>query len=212
VSLLETILSNHLYYEDVQQLAHDHQLPTSRRMDELVGELVASGELDPEEVVRFLRVDDLRDICEELGLKSGATRDVLAMRVAEELRSELEPPKGRPKPRRKAEPEPSGEARPAYVLWPVPSLSGHEAARGPTPATTVVHVHHTSPSSVAWAFAAILVGIVFGGVLAITEGALVVNAGALTAVVVGVLVAVGLLLTNRKWTPGVDRLAHRPPP
>jgi hypothetical protein len=227
VTLLNTILSDHFYYDQVQRLAGDHGLPISRRKDELVDELVAAGELEPDEVVSYLRVDSLRMICEDLGLPSGATRDVLAERVADALRSEMEPPKRRRKSAKPAEPEfatplqpapsqlaaeaPPREIKPALVLWPMPALRS-DGPPGEAIPPTVVHVHHLQPSSVAWTFATILVGIMFGGALAVTEGALGLDKGALVAVVGAVVVAFGLLFTARRWVPWVDRLSDRRPP
>ena len=106
-----------LYYEEVQQLAREHGLPVSRAKDELIDELVSSGELDPEEVVAFVRVDMLRVLLQEMGLPSGARRDVLAARLIEALG---------PRSRAKDKPRKS-RTRASSVLSDLPTQASYSA-------------------------------------------------------------------------------------
>lgn len=84
---LRDVMDQGLYLEDVQRLAREHGLPTSRTKGELIDELLESGELTAGEVVAYLGVDQIRYFLGELGLAAGAGRDTLADRLEEALGS-----------------------------------------------------------------------------------------------------------------------------
>lgn len=216
---LAEVMDQALYYEEVQQLAREHGLPVSRSKDELIDELVSSGELDPEEVVAFVRVDMLRVLLQEMGLPSGASRDVLAARLVEALR-----PSSRAKDKSRR-----SRTRASPVLSDLPaqgtSSIGSRAQRdstesvAPTPITVQVHVPQNPPSivevyfpkperpSAAWGFAGILMSGTVGATLYLGVSAFGLEGGALTAIGVAAFLAVALLFTARWWVPWIDRLA-----
>ena len=218
---LAEVMEQALYYEEVQQLAREHGLPVSRSKDELIDELVSSGELEPEEVVAFVRVDMLRVLLQEVGLPSGASRDVLAARLVEAL-SPKSQPKGKPRgPRAKARPEladrpaettssvggtlqkDSTERAAPYA--PVPIAVQVNIPPNPPP---IVEVHFPKPErpSAAWGFAGILMAGIVGVTLYVGVAVLGLEGGALVAIAVAGVFAVTLLFTAKWWVPRIDRL------
>jgi hypothetical protein len=63
VSLLKDLLDHYLYKEDVQTLARELGLPTSRNKDELVDAIIRTGDLDPYSALGFLNAREARDFC-----------------------------------------------------------------------------------------------------------------------------------------------------
>ena len=98
--LLAEILAEYLSKEDLQRIAREHDLPVSRTKEEIVGELLALDDLEPDEAVAFMDVAQLRYFCQEHGLPSGAYRDVLVDRVLTAIEEEEHPaPRARRKKR-----------------------------------------------------------------------------------------------------------------
>jgi hypothetical protein len=141
--LLAEIMDRYLYAEDVKRLAWEHDLPTSRTKDELIGELVASGDLEPEEVVAFIRVDGLREICQDLGLPSGASREVLAERVVEAIGAEMRPRPRRPRRKSKSASEPEPTLASTALPSGPPAMA--DIARGTDP--RAAHLHPVSQTA-----------------------------------------------------------------
>jgi hypothetical protein len=210
VVTLTEVMDQGLYYEDVQQLAREHGLPVSRTKDELIDELIESGELEPEEVVAFVRVDMLRVFLCDVGLPSGASRDVLADRLVEEL-SRRTKPNIKPRRSRLSEsttaPEVVNEPpEPGATVAPAP-INLH--VNLPTSPPPLVEVHFPRPErpSAAWGFAAILMAGIVGATLYIGVALLGVAGGVLASIGSAALLAVALLITARWWVPWVDGLA-----
>jgi hypothetical protein len=219
VVTLAEVMDHALYYEEVQQLAREHGLPVSRSKEELIEELVSSGELNPEEVVAFVRVDMLRVLLQEMGLPSGAGRDVLAARLVEALgprsRSKEKPQRSRPR------------ASPGLSEMPAQGTSstGSKAQKDstepgvPTPIAVQVHVPPNPPPivevylpkperpSAAWGFAGILMAGIVGATLYVSVASLGLEGGTLAAIVVAAILAAALLFTARWWVPWIDGLA-----
>lgn len=220
---LAEVMDQGLYYQDVQQLAREHGLPVSRSKDELIDELVSSGELDPEEVVAFVGVDLLRIFLQEMGLPSGASREVLAARLVEALSPEPQPKSKPRKSRPKASSEPpnrSASGTPTHAGMVQKDSDGAAASpiSTPTPITLqlnvppnpppIVEVHFPKPErpSAAWGFAGILIAGIVGVTLYIGVAAFGLEGGAIVAIAVAAFLAVALLFTARWWVPWIDRL------
>lgn len=219
VVTLAEVIDQALYYEEVQQLAREHGLPVSRSKDELIDELVSSGELDPEEVVAFVRVDMLRVFLQEMGLPSGASRDVLAARLVEALGSRPQA-KGRPRQSRtKTGPALSDPSAQGSSSVESKTQKGPTGPVAPTPIALQVHVPPNPPPivevyfpkperpSAAWGFAGVLMAGIVGATLYVSVASLGLEGGALTTVVVATVLAVVLLFTARWWVPWIDGLA-----
>lgn len=202
-----------LYYQDVQRLAEEHDLPVSRTKDELIEELIEYGGLTAAEVVAFLRVDQLRLFLQEVGLPSGASRDDLAERLA----TFLSPPRpARPRRRQASTTRDNGPALKRPILVgnaTVPEPIGQQPfgtlpeAQRTGPSLFLVRLPEVRHPSVAWGFAGLLFAVVFAPSLYISVQYFGVITGAILSAVIGVAVALGLLLTARRWVPWIDGLA-----
>lgn len=215
MSLLRDILGGYLYYDQVQRLASDHDLPVSRTKDELIDELVEGGYLDPDEVVAYLRVDDLRDICAELGIPSGASRDVLADRVADALLEDERPTLPRKKrqapqaaiPRSPAQALDEGVVAPSRVnegeATRLPPLSIHLTL----PSTSPAGDRGSAPelSKAGWGFVGVVFTVVFAAAIPLSIYAFGIIWGSLLALGAGLVTAVLLVLTAGSWSSWVDR-------
>lgn len=212
-----------LYLENIQRLAREHGLPVSRTKDELIDELLASGELEVGEVVAFLTVDDLRYFLGELGLPSGASRGVLAERLTEAL-TPRSPPKTRkpsrrsrmapePKPPTTASIEPASEYEPRASAQPrSPDLSPEihlsvSVPPGPPPA---VHVTLPKPErpSAAWGFAGIVLAIPAAAALYFGIQVWGPVVGSAFGIGVGIAIGISLLVTARRWVPFIDGIGR----
>jgi hypothetical protein len=210
VVTLAEVMDRGLYYEDVQRIAREHGLPVSRSKDELIDELVNSGELEPEEVVAFVGVDTLRVMLQEMGLPSGATRDVLAARLVTALRSR---PLPKSRPRRsdpkaippKSEHPAQPEEAPSPVL-PTPITVQVNVPSGPPPSVQV-HLPRPERPSAAWGFAGILMAGIVGATLYLGVATLGLEGGVLAAIAGATFLAVALLFAARWWVPWIDGLA-----
>lgn len=76
------LLQRWLYKEQVQDLAFQHDLPTTGTKDELIDRILKKGRINPVEVLAYVTVEGLRDCCEEFGLESDGTRDILVDRIS----------------------------------------------------------------------------------------------------------------------------------
>jgi hypothetical protein len=214
VTLLAEIMGRYLYAEDVKRLAWEHGLPTSRTKDELIDELIASGDVVASEVVAFIGVDGLRQICQELGLPSGAGRDVLAARIV----GAIEPP---PTPRRtqtksrvlptpdRARPVPQAKlSLSATIVTPRARNAPPELVRtqgtAMKPGRTVV-VHVTEVPRKGWLFVTLATAVVLAGAAPFALFELGILAGSLAIIGAGIVVVAVLLFTSRKWIPWLDR-------
>jgi len=194
-----------LYLEEVQQIAREHGLPTSRTKAELIQELIESNELDPTEVVAYVRVDMLRTILQEMGLPSGAGREVLAERLVNALSAQSQ---ARVKPRRAASEKPKNNTTEAPgASSRVPVTVQVNVPPGPAP---IVEVHFPKPErpSAAWGFAGILMTVIVGGILYLGVATWGVEGGVTAAIGGGVALAFALLFTTRRWVPWVDEWAR----
>jgi len=194
-----------LYLEEVQQIAREHGLPTSRTKAELIQELIESNELDPTEVVAYVRVDMLRTILQEMGLPSGAGREVLAERLVNALSAQSQ---ARVKPRRAASEKPKNNTTEAPgASSRVPVTVQVNVPPGPAP---IVEVHFPNPErpSAAWGFAGILMTVIVGGILYLGVATWGVEGGVTAAIGGGVALAFALLFTTRRWVPWVDEWAR----
>lgn len=212
-----------MYYDQVQRLASEHGLPISRTKDELIEELVSSAEVSPAEVVAYLRVDMLRVFLQEMGLTSGAGREVLVARLAQALDGGPEAPRKT----RRARPKPAVEVSGRHVDRPTPvappssrPLAQPSPASAPSPPTSlhlnvppatplVIQVSIPKPErpSAAWGFAGVLSAGIVGATLYLGVALYGLEAGSIVAIVSGVLLAVALLGTARWWVPWIDRLS-----
>jgi hypothetical protein len=212
VVTLAEVMDRGLYYEDVQQIAREHGLPISRSKDELIDELVNSGELEPEEVVGFVGVDTLRVMLQEIGLPSGATRDVLAARLVKAL-SPRPPPKRTPRRSNPKASPPKSElehpAQPEEAPSPVPPTPITVQVNVPLSPPPLVQVHLPKPErpSAAWGFAGILMTGIVGATLYLGVAAWGLEGGVLAAVAGAAFLAVALLFAARWWVPWIDGLA-----
>jgi hypothetical protein len=229
--LLAEIMGRYLYAEDIKRLAWEHDLPSSRTKDELINELLSSGELEPEEVVAFVKVDDLREICQELGIPSGAARDVLAERVVEAIEAETRPKPSRTprkqntqlKPGPALVPPPIAAERPARVetdVRPASSLIPPPLVQHYSPPINLrvtlppvnppaVHVYVPEVSGAGWAFASIILAVAIAGTAPVAFYALGLVDGAGVVIAVGAAAALILLATSRRWEPWVSCFASR---
>lgn len=234
MSLIEEILSDYLSKEDLQAIARDHDLPVSRTKDEIIGELLVTDDFEPEEAVAFLSVWQLRTFCQEHGLPSGAYREALVDRVVEALDKESRPSQ-RPRRTKRAGPEsPSttpGPAPPIVVhaqpaqssvvevhvppplpppikvhVQPAPSTPIHVEVQSPP--VPPVQVRFAPPQMAAWGFVGVVATVVFGGIYFATTAVLGTVWGVVTALLSGIVVAVGLLVTERWWAPKLNRLVR----
>jgi hypothetical protein len=69
--ILDLILGNYLYKEDVQQLLEDLDLATSGSKEDLIARLLRETKFDPREALKFLNREGLEDLCKQLGLPTG---------------------------------------------------------------------------------------------------------------------------------------------
>jgi hypothetical protein len=131
MTLLEEVLSEYLSKEDLQRIAREHDLPVSRTKEEIVGELLALDDFQPEEAVAFMGVPQLRYFCQEHGLPSGAYREALAERVLTAIDEEENPP---PKPRRRSQ---NGPPAPTKVTSRAPMPPSTDSAPASPPKVQV---------------------------------------------------------------------------
>ncbi len=211
MSVIREILDQYLYKEDVQQLARDIGLPVTRDKDEIIEELLINPDFDPVDAVRFLRVWQLQDILRNRGMPSGASRDELFDRVAAMVRKEFAPPK----PRRRR-------------TVTAPSTTPDKSAPSPTtgtpslPSPINIDLHPTlqappnrdteRPPAAAWGFVGVVSAGVFTGVFLILAVELGTLFGAIVGLVGCVVVAVTLLMTERRWAPFLGRLVRAESP
>jgi len=236
VELVEEILSDYLSKEDLQAIARDHDLPVSRTKDEIVGELLSLDDFDPAEAVAFLTVWQLRTLCQEHGMPSGAYRDTLVARVMAAIEEE-----NRAKERRRriyptaasrlsASAPPTPPASPVATVVPSPQRRIEVEVPPPLPppirvraqpapsAPIVVQVHPTpppqvevrvlSPQAAAWGFVGVIAAAVFGGIYFLTTSALGPLWGVVVGLLAGVVAAILLLVTESRWATKLNLLAR----
>jgi hypothetical protein len=221
LKLIEEILIEYLTKDDLQRIARDHDLPVSRTKEEIAGELLALDDLDPSEAVAFLGVWQLRNILQERGQPSGAYREALVDRVLALIEDESQPRARRtralkrPVPESKSPPPPVQSAPIDVVVppSPPPPIRVHIP---PTPSVPIeVRVQPTPPPSVivrvfppllaAWGFVGVVTAVVFGGIYFVTTAELGTVWGVGVGLIAGTASAVGLLLTENRWAPGLSR-------
>jgi hypothetical protein len=240
VGLVEEILSDYLSKEELQAIARDHDLPVSRTKDEIVGELLNLDDFDPAEAVAFLSVWQLRTICQEHGMPSGAYRDALVERVITAIEEENRPRERRRRVKPAASPAsppipPAPKASPIAAVAPPPQrpievvvppsppppIRVHVQPAPSTPIEVQVHpspppqvqVRVLSPQTAAWGFVGVVAAAVFGGIYFATTTVLGALWGVVVGLLAGVVAALLLLVTESRWAPKLNLLARgdRPP-
>jgi len=240
VGLVEEILSDYLSKEELQAIARDHDLPVSRTKEEIIGELLNLDDFDPAEAVAYLSVWQLRNICQEHGMPSGAYHDALVERVIAAIEEENRPRERRhrvkpsvapaspptltvPKAPPAAAVVPQSQ-RPIEVVVPPappPPITVHVQPAPSTPIEVQVHpspppqvqVRVFPPQTAAWGFVGVVAAVVFGGIYFATTTVLGALWGVVVGLLAGVVVALLLLVTESRWAPKLNLLARgdRPP-
>jgi hypothetical protein len=204
VSVIRGILDQYLYKEEVQQLAREIGLPVSRNKDEIIEELLVNPDFDPVDAVRFLRVWQLQEILRERSLPSGAARNELFDRVVALVKDERAPPKPRQRSKRPTAKE-TRNGGPVVIASPAAAVQP----------SNPVNIHFYAPlqdHAVPWGFVGVVSAGVFTGVFLILASALGPQWGGVVGIVACVLVAVTLLVTERRWAPFLGRLVRPEPP
>lgn len=220
---LAEVMARGMYYDQVQRLAREHDLPISRTKDELIEELVNSVKVSPAEVVAYLNVDLLRVFLQEMGLPSGAGREVLADRLAQALDGGLDVPRKARRARSKLATQDSGHpvarqtsatppilrplAQPSPPSTPSRPINVQDYVTSAPPPIKQVNQPKPERPSAAWGFAGILTSVIVGATLFVGVSLYGLETGTILAIVGGTLLAVALLITSRWWVPWIDRLA-----
>lgn len=236
VGLVEEILFDYLSKEELQAIARDHDLPVSRTKDEIVGELLSIDDFDPAEAVAFLTVWQLRTLCQEHGMPSGAYRDALVERVIAAIEEENRPRKRQRRTYPTAAPLSSPPTLPAPRASPVATAGPPPQRRievevpppppppirvrvQPAPSVPIeVQIHPTPPPQVqvrvlppqtaAWGFVGVVAAAVFGGIYFATTSVFGPLWGVGVGLLAGVASAIFLLVTENRWAPKLNLLAR----
>lgn len=192
-ALVDEILDQYLYYEDIQQLAKDRGIPVSWNKTKLINALLASGRFDSADAVAFLNLRELRRLCREWRLPSEGSRDELANTVLRAIRSEPGPIA--------PEKESGSESRAnGHGMF----KSGISTLRVTEPQSPRTHPDSTGP----WAVVTIISAVGLTAVFYWATGSFGFRCGTILSLAIVAILAVVLLTTSHKWVRLVGRLVR----